>query len=145
MTHETPYLLLRRARLRQVFRLDWGMPFRLFACASLVALSALPASAQRLPATVTPDHYDLSFVVDLAHERFDGTETIRVTVAEPTSRVVLNAVDLDLRDVTIGAGTSSAGQVKVLSCVEPTIRFVFPAGSGPIVWLYGLEPLATWK
>ena len=48
-------------------------------------LTALPASAQRLPTIVRPLHYDLAFVVDLAHERFDGTETIRVQVAEPTS------------------------------------------------------------
>jgi aminopeptidase N len=30
-----------------------------------------------------------------------------VTVAEPTSRVVLHALDLDLRDVTIGTGASA--------------------------------------
>src|SRR5439155_16527267 len=107
MTHETPYLLPFRPRLRQVFPLDWGMRFRLLASGALVALSALPASAQRLPATVTPDHYDLSFVVDLAHERFDGTETIRVNVGEPASSVVLHAVDLDLREVTIGAGAAA--------------------------------------
>ena len=46
---------------------------------------------------MTPDHYDLAFVVDLGRERFDGTETIRVNVAEPTSRVVLNAVDIEFR------------------------------------------------
>src|SRR3954463_1769305 len=70
----------------------------------IATLIALPASAQRLPRTVTPDHYDLALVVDLARERFEGTETIRVQVAEPTSRIVLHAVDLDLREVTIGAG-----------------------------------------
>src|SRR3954453_15544113 len=71
---------------------------------SVLVLAALPASAQRLPHTVLPDHYDLAFTVDLARERFEGTETIRVQVAEPTSRIVLHAVDLDLREVTIGAG-----------------------------------------
>jgi aminopeptidase N len=70
-------------------------------------LTALPASAQRLPATVIPDHYDLAFVVDLAHERFEGTETIRVQVAEPTPRIVLNAVDIQFREVTVGAGAGA--------------------------------------
>ena len=73
----------------------------------IATLTALPAAAQRLPRTVTPDHYDLGFVVDLARERFEGTETIRVQVAEPTSRVVLHAVDLELREVTIGAGAAA--------------------------------------
>jgi aminopeptidase N len=79
-----------------------------------VLLSASPASAQRLPAGVTPEHYDLAFVVDLAHERFDGTETIRVNVAAPTTRLVLNAIDIDFREVTIGAG-GAAQKARVTS------------------------------
>ena len=66
-------------------------------CLTLLAatlLTALPASAQRLPTNVTPSHYDLAFVVDLAREKFDGTETIRVQVGEPTSKVVLNAFEI---------------------------------------------------
>ena len=69
----------------------------------LALLTALPASAQRLPTIVTPAHYDLAFVVDLARERFEGTETIRVQVAEPTPQVVLNAVEIEFREVTIGS------------------------------------------
>jgi len=102
------------------------MRFRLLAAAALLAWSALPASAQRLPVTVTPDHYDLSFVVDLAHERFDGTETIRVTVAEPTSRVVLHAVDLDLRDVTMGAGASAQKTAVTLDEAAQTATLTVP-------------------
>src|SRR5258708_4478847 len=83
------------------------MRFRLSVLIGFAVLTALPVSAQRLPGTVTPDHYDLALVVDLARERFDGTETIRVTVAEPTSRVVLHAVGLELRDVTVGAGPTA--------------------------------------
>src|SRR5919109_5052015 len=70
-------------------------------------LSALPASAQRLPTTVRPDHYDLGFVVDLARARFDGTAAIRVQVAEPTTRVVLNAVELRFRNASIGDGAAA--------------------------------------
>ena len=72
-----------------------------------VLLSPLPASAQRLPTTVTPSHYDLGFVIDLGRERFEGTETIKIQVAEPTTKIVLNAAELQLRDVTIGAGASA--------------------------------------
>ena len=100
----------RSARPRQVF------PDYTGACASRpsLALAFAPASrpyplrAQRLPTTVTPDHYDLAFVVDLARERFEGTETIRVNVAEPTAphraarRRASNSVE-----VTIGAGAAA--------------------------------------
>src|SRR3982750_515642 len=72
-----------------------------------VVLIASPVSAQRLPAGIAPEHYDLAFVVDLAHERFDGTETIRIDVAAPTARIVLNAVDIDFREVTVGSGAGA--------------------------------------
>jgi aminopeptidase N len=84
-----------------------------------VLLLARPAAGQRLPAGVEPDHYDLAFVVDLAHERFDGTETIRVRVAAPTTRVVLNAIDIDFRDVTIGTG---AGAQKAAVTSDATLQ-----------------------
>src|SRR5438067_4562595 len=66
-------------------------------------LVALPASAQRLPATVAPEHYDLTFTVDLEHAKFDGTETIRVQVAEPTRTIVLNALEIQFHEATVGA------------------------------------------
>ena len=72
----------------------------------LAALFPGVALADRLPTTVAPDHYDLSFTIDLARERFTGQETIRVRVAQATSRIVLNALDLELQDVTIGRGSS---------------------------------------
>src|SRR5262245_10396420 len=65
-----------------------------------LTLAATPASAQRLPKTVVPDHYDLSFTVDLEHARFEGTETIRVQVAEATRTIVLNAVDIEFHEAT---------------------------------------------
>jgi aminopeptidase N len=71
------------------------------------ALGAAPASAQRLPTTVRPDHYDLRFIVDIPRARFDGTETIKVQVAEATNTIVLNAVDIRFRDVTVGSGAEA--------------------------------------
>ncbi len=46
-----------------------------------LVLTSTPAAAQRLVTPVTPEHYDLTFVVDLPHARFEGTETIRAQVA----------------------------------------------------------------
>jgi aminopeptidase N len=78
-----------------------------FAALFVALLCALAADAQRLPTIVTPSHYDLKFTVDLGRERFEGAETIRVQVAEPTAKVVLNAFELTLRDVTIGTGAAA--------------------------------------
>jgi len=92
----------------------------------LIFLAAPPASAQRLPTGVTPSHYDLAFVVDLGHERFDGTETIRVQVAEPTSRVVLNAVEIQFREVTIGTGAAAQTATVALDEAAQTATLTVP-------------------
>jgi aminopeptidase N len=107
----------------------------------LTLLAAGPAAAQRLPGGVTPEHYDLAFVVDLVHERFDGTETIRVNVAAPTTRIVLNAVDIDFREVTVGAG-AAAQKATVTSdstaqTATLTLPRTIPAGPHEIHVRYG--------
>ena len=83
-------------------------------------LTALPASAQRLPTIVSPSHYDLKFVVDLNRERFDGTETIRVQVAEPTASVVLNAFEITFQEVTIGTGAAAQTAAVTLDAASQT-------------------------
>src|SRR6266481_379879 len=59
------------------------------------------AVAQRLPAGVTPEHYTLSFTPDLQKAAFTGQETIEVQVLKATSTIVLNAIELQLQEVTI--------------------------------------------
>ena len=49
------------------------------------------ASAHRLPATVTPDHYSLWFAPDLNTETFRGRATINVTVAARSEEHTLNS------------------------------------------------------
>ena len=93
---------------------------------ALALLTALPASAQRLPTIVTPSHYDLAFVVDLGRERFEGTETIRVTVAEPTARVVLNAFEIQFREVTIGSGAAAQTATVTLDESAQTATLTVP-------------------
>ncbi len=53
----------------------------------------------RLKKTVVPKRYELKLSADLEGLRFSGRETIEVRVAEPTDRVILNAVDLRFLDV----------------------------------------------
>src|SRR5215510_10187177 len=76
---------------RKIWALPWILCF----------LACSPVGAQRLPTTVTPEHYDLAFDVDAA--RFEGVETIKVSLAAPSRRIVLNALDIQFHDVTIAA------------------------------------------
>src|SRR5947207_724557 len=83
-----------------------------------VLASASTVLAQRLPTTVTPDHYDLAFDVDLAAARFTGTETIRVRLAEPSRRIVLHALEIQFEEVTVTALGST--QTAAVSSDTPT-------------------------
>ena len=89
-------------------------------------LFASPAWAQRLPTTVKPDRYDLKFVVDLANARFDGVETIHVTVASPTPKVVLNAAEITFAEVTIGAGAAAQKASVSLNANDQTATLSVP-------------------
>ena len=97
-------------------------------------LVAGPASAQRLPTIVSPEHYDLKFSVDVREARFDGSETIHVQVLEATPRIVLNAADITFHEVTIGSG--AAAQTATVALDEEaetaTLTVPKPLGVGPV-------------
>ena len=113
-------------------RLRWLVPAALIPFL-LLLFFATPLSSQRLPPTATPEHYDLSFVVDIARQRFDGTETIRVRIDQPTSRIVLHAADLEFQEVTISAGgTTQSAAVSLDSRAETaTLTVEAPLAVGP--------------
>ena len=73
----------------------------LFACSIFIA--AATAQAQRLPNTVLPQHYSLTLTPDLKAATFTGSESIDITLAEPTSSITLNAHDLTFQSVKISA------------------------------------------
>jgi aminopeptidase N len=95
-------------------------------------LLAAPAAAQRLPSTVVPEHYDLTFDVDIPHARFTGTERIRVRVGEPASRVVLHALDLQLQSVTMESGGSKQTATVTMNQADETatLRVAKPLAAG---------------
>jgi aminopeptidase N len=88
-------------------------------------------AAGRLPTTIVPDSYDLSFAIDLKGERFSGQETIHLKVSEAATRVDLHAVDLDVRDVTIVAGGATQQAKVSLNRAEETISLVVPRAIAP--------------
>src|SRR5437762_2199817 len=65
------------------------------------------ANAQRLPSTTIPENYKLTFSPDLAKNIFTGEEIITVQTSQPTSEIVLNAVDIDFQEVTVSSGNST--------------------------------------
>jgi puromycin-sensitive aminopeptidase len=97
----------------------------------LAVLAPLPAAAERLPRTVVPERYQLAFSIDLKGERFSGEETIHVRMAESTSRVVLNAAELALRDVTIAAAGSRQQAKVTTDQAGETATLVVPRPIGP--------------
>ena len=76
-----------------------------------LVLIAVPASAQRLPGNVVPEHYTLWFAPDLEKETFRGRESIDVVLTEPSTTVTLHAAEIDFSDVTITSGGKTARTV----------------------------------
>jgi aminopeptidase N len=88
--------------------------------------AAAPASAQRLPATVTPEHYTLWFAPDLEEESFRGKETIDVRVSQPTREITLHATEITFSDVTVTAGGRTQKARVTLNAGNETATFTVP-------------------
>ncbi|MFV1969738.1 MAG: M1 family peptidase, partial [Acidimicrobiia bacterium] len=91
----------------------------------------------RLTRTVVPSHYDIEIEPDLDDVSFTGSVGIDVDIAEATSTVVLNAVELDLHDATITVqGTTHDAVVSLDEGHERatlTVESELPAGPARIV------------
>jgi aminopeptidase N/puromycin-sensitive aminopeptidase len=98
----------------------------------LAMFSARNVCAERLPGTVTPQHYALALTPDLGAATFEGSETIDVTLAEPSDHITLNAVDIAFKTVTVTAAEKQ--QTATISLdkdkEEATLKFAekIPAG-----------------
>ena len=98
----------------------------LLASVLMAAFAPGSALAQRLPRTATPSHYDLKFSVDLSHARFDGVETIRVDIPSPTTRIVLNAAEIEVHQATVGSGAAAQKAAVTLNAAEQTATLTVP-------------------
>ena len=68
----------------------------------------------RLPRHVVPIRYDLRLEPDLTVARFAGQETVTLTVLQPTSDIVLNAIDLDITSAQIEGESSPPQQATIM-------------------------------
>ncbi|MEN8040979.1 MAG: M1 family metallopeptidase [Actinomycetota bacterium] len=95
------------------------------------------AADYRLPRTVVPSHYDIKIEPDIANSSFRGTVGIDVDVTEPTSEIVLNAIELGLERASVEANGSE--QIATVELIEESERAVLtvdeelPVGPARIV------------
>ena len=85
----------------------------------------------RLPRNVMPSRYELRLEPDLAGARFDGTVAIHVDIAEATSEIVLNAIELTVESAVVVIGGVSLDATVALdeSAERCTLAgHSFPAG-----------------
>ena len=92
----------------------------------LSVLWSTPATAQRLPGTVLPEHYTLSFSPDLENETFRGRESIHVTITEPTKTITLHAAEIQFGEVTITAGGRTQTARVTTDAAKETATFTVP-------------------
>ena len=108
--------------------------------AALGCLIPVSASAERLTQTVRPEHYTLRLTPDLKAATFTGIETIDVNLAEPANRITLNAVELDLKSVTVTAGGKEQQATVTLDKEKELATFAFadklPAGKAKLAIAY---------
>ena len=60
-----------------------------------------PADAVVLPANVRPTKYSLTLHPDLKTFTFTGRQTIDVDIVVPTARIILNAAELEISDISL--------------------------------------------
>ncbi|HEY3707593.1 MAG TPA: M1 family metallopeptidase [Terracidiphilus sp.] len=108
--------------------------------ASVFALAFfLPAGqgrAQRLPRTVTPEHYDLTLTPDLKAATFTGVERIDVEVKEPTTSITLNSAECAFQSASVRANgqeqTATVSTDKEKEQTTFTVPQQIPAGKASL-------------
>ena len=89
----------------------------------------------RLPRHVVPIRYDLRLEPDLTAARFAGQVTITLTVLQPTSEIVLNAIELDITSAQIEGNSGPARQATMaLDASLERCHLTFIAPLSPGTW-----------
>ena len=57
----------------------------------------MPDKTHKLPETVRPSNYELAFDVNMETFSFLGKEKIDVNISAPTKKIILNAMDIDVK------------------------------------------------
>ena len=92
-----------------------------------ILLTASVASAQRLPTTVVPFHYDITVTPRLAEATFSGRTVITLRLAIPASTITLNAAEIKFGEVTVTAAGQQQRAAVSLDSAREQASFKFPA------------------
>ncbi len=94
--------------------------------------------AFRLPRTVEPVRYELTITPDVQSSTFSGEERIRLRVAEPVDRIVLNAAELAVTaaELVPAAGGPGTGQRVLVAHDDAAERVTLSPNEplGPGTW-----------
>ena len=94
------------------------------------SVSAAEPEAGRLPAGVTPKHYDIMVDPDAAAMTFAGNETITIAVARPTRTITLNALNLSIGAVTLDGTVKPDAKAIDPDAQTLTLSFTNPVAAG---------------
>ena len=85
------------------------------------------ANSYRLPNTVTHTKYDITLTQDLSAFTFLGHQDVEVIINDPTDRISLNAIELELftASVITIAGVEMKAEIETNEEAE-TATFIFP-------------------
>ncbi len=79
-----------------------------------------------LPASVRPSKYRITLAPDLERFTFRGEETVEIQVLEPTDRIVVNAVEIEVQSAAVSHGGSPVQAQKIeYDASAETATFVF--------------------
>lgn len=67
----------------------------------------MSSNPYRLPRHITPTHYEIRLELDFELLTFDGAVAIDVGVTAPTSKIVLNTAEIEIRSAVLTSGTGS--------------------------------------
>ncbi|MGZ5200326.1 MAG: hypothetical protein ACXWC4_11200, partial [Telluria sp.] len=111
---------LLRAAITATLALDAGL-------ALAEAPFSFDATPGKLPKDVLPVLYTAHIAPDIAANTFVGEETVEIDVLRPTSTIMLNADNLDIKSATLsGKGIGLARLGPVIDHAQQTVTFTLP-------------------
>ncbi|WP_407176706.1 M1 family metallopeptidase [Bradyrhizobium sp. STM 3562] len=101
LSQKIPFNMLNMRHAAAVAVLAFALPLALVSAARAEATYSFETTPGKLPKTVVPTHYGIDLNPDPQKLTLSGTELVDIEVREPTTRVVLNAVNMSLSEVSI--------------------------------------------